>query len=117
MRNKPTRFYSSQQEKVVANVVGGRKQANSGAGTWQKGDVVSDVFLIECKTHTDVKKSTAIKLEWLEKIREESLGMRKDAYALAFDFGPNTERYYIIDERMFRKLNNFLEDERRNEKW
>ena len=111
MRNKPTRFYSSMQEKEVAKVVGGKQQANSGASTWQKGDVRSDKFLIECKTHTQEKKSTTIQKEWLEKIREEAIGMRKEQYALAFDFGPGTPRYYVIDERLFRRLNQFLEEE------
>ena len=111
MRNKPTRFYSSQQEKEVAKVVNGKQQSNSGAGTWQKGDVKSKEFLIECKTHTKVQKSTTIEKEWLEKIREESFGMRKNYYALAFDFGPDTNRWYIISEQLFKKLNEFLEEE------
>ena len=111
MRNKPTRFYSSKQEKEVAKVIGGKQQANSGASTWQKGDVKSDKFLIECKTHTKVQKSTTIEREWLDKVREEAFGMRVDNYALCFDFGPNTNRWYIIPERLFRRLNDFLEEE------
>lgn len=110
-RNKPTRFYSKKQEDAVAKAVGGKRQANSGASTWQKGDVKSRKFLIECKTHTKTQKSTVIEQEWLSKIREEAFGMRVDNYALCFDFGPNSNRWYIIDERLFRRLNDFLEKE------
>ena len=46
---KPTRFYSTKQEKAVAQAVGGKQTANSGATPWQKGDVTtkgSNGFLI-----------------------------------------------------------------------
>lgn len=111
MRDKPTRFYSSKQEKSVAKLVGGKQQANSGASTWQKGDVVNDRFLIECKTHTKEQKQTTIQKDWLDKIREEAFGIRKDYYALAFDFGPDTDKYFVISERLFRKLDKMLKEE------
>ena len=33
--NKPTRYYSKQQEKKVAKYVGGKRQPNSGATAFQ----------------------------------------------------------------------------------
>lgn len=100
----PTRFYSSKQEKQVAKAVGGKKVANSGATAFEKGDVTTDNFLIECKTCTTEKKSFSIKKEWLEKNKEEAFEMGKSYSALAFNFGPDTENYYVIDERLFKKL-------------
>ena len=102
--NKPTRFYSNKQEKAVAKAIGGKKTANSGATAFQKGDVVADDWLIECKTATKAKASFAIQREWLIKNKEEAFAMGKYNNALCFDFGPDTNRYYIIDEKTFKKL-------------
>ena len=52
---KPTRFYSTKQEKSVAKAIGGTRTPNSGATPWAPGDVItqgSNSFLIECKTKT-----------------------------------------------------------------
>ena len=43
--NKPTRYYSKQQEKKVAKCVGGKRQPNSGATPFFR----LTVLLIECK--------------------------------------------------------------------
>lgn len=118
MRDKPTRFYSKRQENKVAKAVNGKRQANSGATPWQKGDVKNKHFLIECKTTISPKKSFSIKEEWLEKIKEESFGMGKRGYALCFEFNQaDNNRYYVIPERLFQLLNYFLdkEDEDENE--
>ena len=108
--DKPTRHFSSRQEKSVAKAVGGRQTANSGATDFQKGDVVSDKFLLECKTKTKDSDSIAIKKEWLDKNKRESLFMGKDHCALAFNFGPNQENYYIIEEYLFLELMNHLRE-------
>ena len=104
-----TRYYSGRQEKRVANAVGGRKTSNSGATPFQKGDVISENFLIECKTATTDKKQFTIKEDWLSKLEEESFAMGKGNSALCFDFGPNAnKRYYIISERLFQILDCYL---------
>ena len=109
---RPTRFYSNRQEKKVAKAVNGRQTANSGATAFQKGDVVSSRFLIECKTKTTDSKSFTVQEEWLLKNEEEAFAMRKDNSALCFDFGPSAnKRYYIISERLFNILKNYLEEE------
>lgn len=111
MRNKPTRFYSNRQEKQIAKAVGGRKTANSGATAFNKGDVTTDLFLIEAKTCVENKKSFSIKKDWLEKNKEEAFAMGKDYSAVAFNFGPDEANYYIIDEKLFKHLNELLEGE------
>ena len=108
---KPTRFYSAKQEKAVAKAVGGKQQLNSGATAFQKGDVINKQFLIECKTKTKQTKSFTIQEEWLEKNEEEAFAMGRDS-ALCFDFGPSgNKRYYIISERLFQTLQNYLMEE------
>ena len=109
--NKPTRFYSSKQEKAVAKAVGGKKVANSGATAFNKGDVTTDSILIECKTCMENKKSFSIKKEWLDKNKEEAFEMGKSYSALAFNFGPDSENYYVINEKLFKILKEALENE------
>lgn len=101
---KPTRFYSNRQEKAVAKAVGGKQQSNSGATPFQKGDVVADNWLIECKTSTTAKATFTIHREWLIKMKEEAFAMNKRNSALCFDFGNGSYRYYVIDEKTFLKL-------------
>lgn len=105
---KPTRYYSSKQEKSVAEAVSGKQTANSGATMFQKGDVVNDLFLIECKTKTKSCDSITVHKEWIEKNRDESIFMNKEYSAVAINFGPDEENYYIIDEQLFNLLTEYL---------
>ena len=102
----PTRSFSSSQEKHVSNELNGKRQLNSGATPFAKGDVVCDDWLIECKTKESETKSFSIKREWLDKNSSEALFMGKKYNALAFNFGPNTPNYYVIDECTFKELMN-----------
>lgn len=108
---KPTRFYSKKQENYVANTLGGSRTLNSGATPFQKGDVTTDDFLLECKTKTKLSDSISIKKAWLEKNNEEALFMGKEYSALVFNFGPNEKNYYVIDELLFQKLVDLLSSE------
>ena len=98
---RPTRFYSSRQEKQVAKTVGGKKVANSGATTFYKGDVTTDNILFECKTCTKEQKTFTIKREWIDKNREEAFAMGKSYSVLVIDFGDG-EQHYLISEKMFK---------------
>lgn len=99
--NKPTRYYSNKQEKEVAKRVGGKQTANSGATPFQKSDVSTEKWNIECKTKIKDAESFSIKKEWLDKNKEEMVFMGKDYSALVFNFGPDKPNYYIIDEPTF----------------
>lgn len=108
--SRPTRFYSTQQEKKVAKAVGGKRTANSGATPFSKGDVIIDNdWLLECKTHTEFKKSFTLQYEWFDKNKEEAFAMHKDYSAIVIDFGDG-ENHYIIDEKLFLKLLEFLKN-------
>lgn len=108
-----TRKYSSRQEKNIAKAINGKKQANSGATAFQKGDIKANKFLIEAKTAITEKASFSIKKEWLEKNKEEAFAMGKPYSALAFNFGGlrNKTNFYIIDECLFKALVEHLEGE------
>lgn len=111
MTRRSNRFYSNRQEKKVAKAVGGKQVSNSGATAFNKGDVTTDAFLIEAKTCVSDKKSFSIKKEWLEKNKEEAFEMGKSYSALVFNFGPDTDNYYIVDEKLFKELLAYIEKE------
>lgn len=111
INRRPTRFYSKSQESHVAKAVGGKRTANSGATPFSKGDVRTELFLLECKTCVEEKKSFSIKKEWIDKNKEEAFAMRKPYSALVFNFGPDCENYYVIDEKLFKRLQALLESE------
>lgn len=112
MNKTATRYFSNKQEKKVAKAVGGRKTANSGATMFSKGDVViSDLFLIECKTCVKEQNSFTLKREWFDKNEEEAFAMGVYNSALVFDFGDGIERY-IIDEKLFKKLVSVMQEEK-----
>lgn len=103
-----TRYASAKQEKKLAEKFGGSRTLNSGATAFQKGDVVLDKMLVECKTKMAASESMSIKKDWLEKNQKEALFMGKDYSVLAFNFGPNEKNYYIIDEYLFEELIDLL---------
>ena len=105
-----TRKYSNLQESRVAKLAGAKKHPNSGATPFIKGDVSTNNILIECKTTLTNKNSFAIKKEWLEKIKKESFAMNKPYFALAFNFGPKEENYFIINENFFKNIVLLMED-------
>lgn len=108
---KSTRYYSGRQERKVAKALNGKLVANSGACKFVAGDVTTDNVLIECKTCISEKKSFSIKKEWLEKNKEEAFEMGKDYSILAFNYGPDTDNYYVIDERLFKQLMEVIDNE------
>lgn len=113
---KPTRYYSSMQEDHVGELVGGHRTPNSGAGHFSKGDVVvpEASLLIECKTPTSEKASVSIKKEWVSKNRQEALSNRLAHCAIAVEFAPNSENYFLIDESLFSFLVEKLREEYEN---
>lgn len=101
-----TRYFSDLHEKSVCHALDGRQVSNSGAGKFEKGDVVVDdaSLLIECKTSMTEKSSFSIKRDWLIKNKEEAFRNRLSDGCLCFNFEPNGENYYIINEKMMRVL-------------
>lgn len=96
--NKPTKYYSNIQEKAVAKALGGRQVRGSGASPFSLGDVRLEKVLVECKTSTVQKSSYSVKKSVLDKIRKEAIEMGKYYSMLAFNFGPESKNYYVIDE-------------------
>lgn len=110
--NKPTRYYSTKQEKNIAEQFNGNRTKNSGATMFSKGDISLDNILVEAKTKTTHSESISIKKEWIEKNEQEALFMGKPYSVIAFNFGPDEENHYIISEEMFNKLVECINNER-----
>lgn len=102
--NKPTRYYSSRQEKAVAKAVNGKKTANSGAAMFCAGDVVSKDVLYECKTVMKESGSFSVKKSVLDKARQEAFAMNKRHAVLVFNFKPDGEMYYVLDQKHYLEL-------------
>lgn len=83
--------------------MGLRIQSNSGATSFEKGDLKGEHILVECKTIVRPQKQRTIEKEWLTKLKEEQISMRKDLSALAFDFGDG-EEYVILTIQDFKNL-------------
>lgn len=101
-----TRYYSQKQENEVLEIIGGHRQSNSGAGLFNKGDVINkDIeLLVECKCSMTDKESFSIKKDWLEKNKIEMRQMGLSNHCLAFNFGPSSDNYYIIDKKLMEFL-------------
>ena len=106
---RPTRYYSNRQEKKVAKAVHGKQVPNSGATAFNKGDVTTNDWLIECKTKSNMAHSFTIKKEWLLKNREEMFAMGKSYNALVFDYGDGNN-YYVLDEKTFLMMKELLDE-------
>lgn len=109
----PTRTRSKAQEIQIANATGGKRTPNSGATDFSgKGDVLTDKFLLEAKTKMEHSKQITIKKEWFEKNKQEMAMMGKPYSAVVFNFGPNEENYYVIDESLFIQLLEAIENDK-----
>lgn len=109
-----TRVYSDKQEKAVAKLVDGKQTKNSGATLFQKSDVLTKLFTIECKTKTKNSDSISVKKDWFDKQIKESIQMGKKYNAIVINFGPDApynENHFIINEALFQKLVAYLEAE------
>ena len=114
MNRNSTRYFSNKQEKKVAKRIGGRQTVNSGATLFSKGDIRTEYFLIECKTKITESESMTIHREWIDKNEEEAFAMSKPYSAIAIDFGSG-KNYYIISEKLFKKLIDFIQEEEHGE--
>ena len=103
MNKNSTRYFSTKQEKRVAKDLGGKRTPNSGATPWQKGDILLQNWLLECKTAMTEKQTFSVPKKWLKALPEEAFSAGKDHWALVFDYGDGNE-YYIIDKKTFKQV-------------
>jgi hypothetical protein len=96
---------SKKHEDRLAKVVGGSRNAASGAFWSRKGDVRSDDLLIEHKWTG--KKQITVKSEVLEKIVKEAI---LDGRMPVLGFHLNGSNYVALDENDFLELRQKLQE-------
>lgn len=108
-----TRYYSSMHEQSIAKALGAVVNSSSGSSCFCKGDVVHNgaSMLIEAKTTMTEKSSVSVKKEWIDKNQKEAFLIRKQNSCVCFNFGPGSENYYVINERLMKFLIDKLEEE------
>lgn len=109
-----TRFFSSKQEQSIKKSLkdnNARCTISSGSTSFDKGDVLTDKFIIEAKTKMTSSNSISIKKEWFSTLKQEMIGMNKYYSAIAFNFGPKEPIHYIIDSVLFKVLIDKLEED------
>lgn len=114
MKNKEsTRYFSSEQENYIAKLLGGKRSPNSGAGDFIKGDIriPEASTTIECKTLMKNQDSISFKKAWVDKSIEESRMNRSLNTIVAFNFGPDSKNFFVIDEKLATYLINKLKED------
>ena len=71
MKN-PTKYYSSIQERKVADYLGWNVVSGSGSRSFYPGDIISDSCIGECKTHTEHTEYIEFKRDVWNKIESEA---------------------------------------------
>lgn len=87
-----TKTYSSKQEKMVADLLGWNIVAGSGAAACFPGDVISDEWLGECKTHTEPGHKIFFSKAVWDKIKQEAM-VKKRFPVLFTDDGTQIDRH------------------------
>lgn len=77
MNDVATKDYSNKQEALIANYLGWKRVSASGARDCHPGDITSEEWLGECKTHTKpIKEIRFLYSQW-SKICEEAMTQRR----------------------------------------
>ena len=107
-----TRYFSDLHEKSICKALSGRQTSNSGANKFEKGDIIIEdaSLLIEAKGSILKKSSFSIKKDWLLKNKEEAFRNRLSNSCLCFNFEPNGENYYVINEKLMKILCDVLKE-------
>ena len=75
--NQPTKYYSEIQETKIAKALGWERVVASGARNFHPGDIKSDRWLGECKTHTKPSDKVKFTLAEWRKIQSEAQSVMK----------------------------------------
>jgi len=70
--SKPTKYYSDIQENMIADYLNWHTVVGSGATATKPGDIQSDQWLGECKTHTKKMDKIVFRFDHWVKIRKEA---------------------------------------------
>lgn len=90
-----TKDYSNKQESTIADYLGWTRVAASGARDFEKGDIKSDDWLVEAKTHESETKITFNYKVW-EKIQQEAMVLHKAPVLIVDDGTQNINHTWCL---------------------
>lgn len=94
--SKPTKYYSTIQENNIANFLGWKVVAGSGARDLSPGDIVGESFLGECKTHTKKVDNIVFFADVWKKICEEAFSRFKYPALFVDDGTQHLENTWVV---------------------
>lgn len=96
MSDKPTKYYSDRQEKLVADYLNMDKVPGSGAFSGSPGDVSGNQWLIECKTHTTSPFPIKFSKKVWNKISKEAISKFKFPALITDDGSQSLSNTYVM---------------------
>lgn len=101
MPEKSTKAYSNKQEKMIQDYLGWKRVSASGARPFHPGDVRSDEWLSECKTHTKiVRRIDIVKKVW-DKISIEATSSFKRPILFVDNGSQNIDHTWCVFQERF----------------
>lgn len=90
------RDYATAQETKLASELGWERVSGSGAAPCAPGDIISDDWLGECKTHTEPGQRIFFDYDVWKKINEEAMAKRRAAALFVDDGSQNPKRTWVV---------------------
>lgn len=106
-KQKPTKYYSSKQEKMIAEYLGWKQVSASGARRFNPGDIISDRFLCECKTHENFVDRIEIPKATWEKISSEAFSVFRIPVLFIDNGTQKAENTWFVTPKKFFELKNY----------
>lgn len=91
-----TKYFSTRQEKMVANELGGHPIGGSGSRPCSPGDVRTWDWLVECKTHTTPNHSIYFNRKVWDKICEEAMAIHRKPVLIVDDGSQSISRTWCL---------------------
>ena len=93
---KPTKHYSSLQENMIADYLGWEVVSGSGARDCHPGDIRSDQWLGECKTHTERGQKISFMYDFWNKICDEAVSKFKVPVLFVDDGSQSADHTWVL---------------------
>lgn len=90
------KHYSSKQEKTIANALGWKVVSGSGSRSGHPGDVVSEEWLGECKTHVSPGHKIQFYQSVWNKLSDEAFAMHKFPVLFVDDGSQNLKNTWCL---------------------
>lgn len=108
MTNEATKEFSSKQENNIAHALGWEVVSGSGARPTVPGDIISDDWLGECKTHVTSGQSISFVTDVWKKICDEAMMKHRKPALFVDDGSQNVKKTWVVCYRASINTSNCL---------